>query len=84
VAALVELSRSSDETVRLAAVREFFDRLLGKPAVAVAVDNSVEHNIQALYLSALQSASREPDPRVIEATEEQKGVNGATPSATEW
>jgi hypothetical protein len=82
VAALVELARSSDETVRLAAIHEFFDRLLGKPAVAVAVDNSVSH--QALYLSALIACNQKS--QLIEATqtEEQEGAKGATPSATEW
>jgi hypothetical protein len=52
VAALVELVRSPNEAIRVAAIREAFDRLLGKPPVAVAVDNSVEHSIQQLYLTA--------------------------------
>jgi hypothetical protein len=34
-AALVDLKRSRNEATRLAAIREFFDRLLGKPAIAV-------------------------------------------------
>jgi hypothetical protein len=57
VAALVELVRSPNEETRLVAIREFFDRLLGKPAVApVAVDNSaVELSIQQLYLTAVQA-----------------------------
>ena len=62
VAALVELVRSPNEAIRLAAIREAFDRLLGKPPVAVAVDNSVEHSIQQLYLTALQAANRELRP----------------------
>jgi hypothetical protein len=57
VAALVVLVRSPNEATRLAAIREFFDRLLGKLPVAVAVDNTVEHDIRELYLTALIAAN---------------------------
>jgi hypothetical protein len=85
VAALVELVRSPNEAIRLAAIREAFDRLLGKPPVAVAVDSTAAHSIQQLYLTAVQAANREHDPRVIDATqlEEQEGANGVQPS-TDW
>jgi len=43
VDALVQLVRSRHEPTRLAAIREFFDRLLGKPPVAVAVNNVTTH-----------------------------------------
>jgi len=52
-AALVELVRSPNEATRLAAVREFFDRLIGKPPVAV--DTTVTKlDIGALYLQAVK------------------------------
>jgi hypothetical protein len=55
-AALVALVRSPDEEMRLAAIREFFDRMLGKPPVAV---NSAVTKIDmgALYLAAVKSAN---------------------------
>jgi hypothetical protein len=55
-AALVELLRSPNEATRLAAVREFFDRTLGKPAIAV--DSTVTRvDMQALYLQAVKAAN---------------------------
>jgi hypothetical protein len=84
VAGLVELARSPNEAIRLAAIREFFDRLLGKPPVAVAVDNTAAHNIQQLYLTALQAANRESDPRVIEASQPEERKDATGPSATDW
>jgi hypothetical protein len=49
LAALVELTRSPNEAARLAAIREAFDRLLGKPPVAV--DSTVTKlDIGKLYL----------------------------------
>jgi hypothetical protein len=62
VAALVDLMRSPNEATRLAAIREFFDRLLGKPPVAVAVNNTAEHDIRELYLRAVILANQEPRP----------------------
>jgi hypothetical protein len=43
-------------------------------------------NIQALYLTALQAASREPNPRTIEhsQSEADKGANGVQPSVSDW
>jgi hypothetical protein len=78
VAALVELVRSPNEATRLAAIREFFDRLLGKPPVAVAVDNTVEHDIQQLYLTAVIAANQRPPPSPDAA------VGAECNSTTEW
>jgi hypothetical protein len=55
-AALVELVRSPNEATRLAAIREAFDRLLGK--APIAVDSTVAKvDLGALYLQALQAAN---------------------------
>jgi hypothetical protein len=52
---LIELTKSSNESTRLAAIREILDRLLGKPAVFVdAVHTKVD--VGALYLQALKRA----------------------------
>jgi hypothetical protein len=76
VTALVELVRSPNEATRLAAIREFFDRLLGKPPVAVAVNNAVEHDIQQLYLTAVMAANQAPRPDAP--------AGGESNSITEW
>jgi hypothetical protein len=61
VAALVELVRSQNEATRLAAIREAFDRLLGKPPVAV--DTTVAKvDLGALYLQALQRVNDDCAP----------------------
>jgi hypothetical protein len=53
---LVELTRSPNETTRLAAIRELLDRLLGKPAVFVdTVDTKPD--VGKLFLRALQRAN---------------------------
>jgi hypothetical protein len=78
-AALVELVRSPNETTRLAAVREFFDRMLGKPPVAIdqtVAKFDVGASIQALYLSALQQANKPAEPKTIEGS----GVIDITPT----
>jgi hypothetical protein len=57
VNALVELSRSPNEAIRLAAIREFFDRTLGKPAIAV--DSTVtKFDMGALFLDVVKNAGR--------------------------
>jgi hypothetical protein len=59
-AALVELVRSPNETMRLAAIREFFDRVLGKPPIAV--DSTVTRfDLGEAYLRALQLVNRPID-----------------------
>jgi hypothetical protein len=55
-AALVELVRSPNEATRLAAIREAFDRLLGK--APIAVDQTVaKFDMGALYLEAVKAAN---------------------------
>jgi hypothetical protein len=67
VAALVELVRSPNEATRLAAIREAFDRLLGKPPVAV--DSTVaKFDMGALYLQAMQLANAPPGEAAIDVT----------------
>jgi hypothetical protein len=67
VTALVELARSPNETTRLAAIREAFDRLLGKPPVAV--DTTVAKlDIGALYLQAVKAANLSPGEAAIDVT----------------
>jgi hypothetical protein len=79
VAALVELARSPNEATRLAAIREAFDRLLGKPAVAV--DTTVAKlDIGALYLQAVQAVNRPASETAIDVTppaEQADQINGA-------
>jgi hypothetical protein len=60
--------------------------LLPDPDAAGASGGSVVTNIQALYLTALQAASREPNPRTIEHSqpEADKGANGVQPSVSDW
>jgi hypothetical protein len=67
VDALVELVRSPNETTRLAAIREAFDRLLGKPPVAVDT-NVAKFDIGALYLQAVQAANRPNSEAAIYVT----------------
>jgi len=53
---LAELTQSSNETIRLQALREILDRLLGKPPVAI--DTTVAKvDIGAMYLAALKRAN---------------------------
>jgi hypothetical protein len=64
---LIELSKSPNETIRLQAIREILDRLLGKPAVFVDTTHT-KVDIAALYLQALKQANG--------ATESGNTVNG--------
>src|SRR6516165_2847864 len=53
---LAELTQSSNETIRLQALREILDRLLGKPPVAI--DTTVAKlDVGAMYLAALKRAN---------------------------
>jgi hypothetical protein len=58
VDALVELVRSPNEATRLAAIREAFDRLLGKSPIAVD-STVVKADIGALYLQAMQRVNQQ-------------------------
>jgi hypothetical protein len=81
VETLLQLMRSNDEAIRLAAVKEGFDRLLGRAPMSVDTTSTktIEHNIQQLYLRAVIAANQEPPPTDITAVPE--ASNGAT---TEW
>ena len=53
---LAELTHSQNEMMRLAAIRELLDRLLGKPAVFVDATHT-RVDIGQLYLAALKRAN---------------------------
>jgi hypothetical protein len=81
-AALVELVRSPNEATRLAAIREAFDRLLGKPPVAV--DSTVTKiDMGALYLEVLQRANRPPGDAAIDVTPTPPGDGPEADSAAD-
>jgi hypothetical protein len=64
VAKLVELAQSENEAVRLAAIREALDRLLGKPPLAV--DTTVQKiDLGQLYLEAVKKVN---EPPMVDAT----------------
>ena len=81
VETLVELMRSPNGHLRLAAIREYYDRIAGKPPVAVdtTVTNDIGANIQALYLQAVQAANQPPSEAAIDVTppaEQPDQING--------
>jgi hypothetical protein len=53
---LFELTRSSNETIQLQAIREILDRLIGKP-VAVVESTHARVDVAALYLQALKAVN---------------------------
>ena len=53
---LIELSHSKNENIRLQAIREFLDRMLGK-AVAIVESSHTRVDVGALYLRALQEVN---------------------------
>ena len=65
---LLELTRSKNEVIRLAAVKEILDRVLGKPAVVVDTTHT-RVDIGALYLRALQQVN-------ASATDSGNTING--------
>jgi hypothetical protein len=67
VDALVDLVRSPNEATRLAAIREAFDRLLGKPPVAVD-STVVKADIGALYIQAMQRVNQQHHEAAIDVT----------------
>jgi hypothetical protein len=78
---LLRLIRSDDEAIRLAAIKEGFDRLLGKAPIALdhtEPEGRAREAIQQLYLTAVQAANRPSDP--IDVTP----VPDARDGATEW
>jgi hypothetical protein len=79
---LLQLLRSDDEAIRLAAVKEGFDRLLGRAPLSVdSTSTKVEHSIQQLYLQAVIEANQRPDPR---APVDVASVPDARDSTTDW
>jgi hypothetical protein len=83
VAALVELARSPNETTRLAAIREAFDRLLGKPPVAV--DTTVaKFDIGALYLEAVKLANQPPSEAAVDVTPADEPADWINGAPDEW
>jgi hypothetical protein len=81
VAALVELARSPNEATRLAAIREAFDRLLGR--APVSVDTTVQKlDIGQLWVEAAKLANAPP---TIDATPLADEPVADQPNATvEW
>jgi hypothetical protein len=72
---LIELTKSDSENIRLQALREIFDRLLGRPAVSV--DTTVmKMDLGELYRRALVRAKSHvvPSEPVVEGK-----VNGIAP-----
>jgi hypothetical protein len=53
---LVELTQSTNETIRLQTLREIFDRLLGRSAVFVDTTHT-RVDVGAMYLAALKRAN---------------------------
>ena len=53
---LIELTKSDSENIRLQALREIFDRLLGKPAVFVDATHT-RVDVGQLYLDSLKRAN---------------------------
>jgi hypothetical protein len=74
---LIELTKSSNEQTRLAALRETLDRLLGKPAVFVDATNT-RVDIGQLYLAALKRVNGVPTGQTIDADPDVSG-DSATP-----
>ena len=74
---LAELTQSSNETIRLQALREILDRLLGKPPVAI--DTTVAKlDVGAMYLAALKRANG-----AIDGGNSINGSGGAASDPTE-
>ena len=73
---LIELTKSDSENIRLQALREIFDRLLGKPAISV--DTTVtKMDIGELYRQALIRANL-PANAVIDGGGNNNGVGAAS------
>jgi hypothetical protein len=69
VQTLVELMRSPNGHLRLLAIREYYDRIAGKPPVAVdtTITKDIGPSIGALYLQAVQAANRSLDAKIVDA-----------------
>jgi hypothetical protein len=81
VETLVELMRSPNGHLRLAAIREYYDRIAGKPSVAVdtTVTNDIGANIGALYLQAVQAVNQSHEAKIVDAK-----ASPDSPAASDW
>jgi hypothetical protein len=83
LARLAELTLSKNESVRLAAIKECLDRLLGKPQVTIeATRTSV--SVAELYKAAMLKASRAnsvPSEQVVEGKANAASINGGSVGA---
>jgi hypothetical protein len=79
--ALVALLDSSDPEIRLAAIKEYYDRLCGKAvAIAEADVRTQTLSIQEMYLQAIQM---KPAPLTIDTTPAQANAGTTTLPAAE-
>jgi hypothetical protein len=67
--------------LRLAAIREYYDRIAGKPSVAVdtTVTNDIGANIGALYLQAVQAVNQSHEAKIVDAK-----ASPDSPAASDW
>jgi hypothetical protein len=80
----MQLIRSDDEAIRLAAVKEAFDRMLGKAPIAADV-TTTKFDLGAAYLSALKLANLPPGEAAIDIIPAPDAPAGAEcNSTTEW
>jgi hypothetical protein len=86
VETLVELMRSPNGHLRLAAIREYYDRIAGKPPVAVdtTVTNDIGANIGALYLQAVQAANRPASETAIDVTPPAEAADQMNGAPDQW
>jgi hypothetical protein len=76
LARLAELTQSSNESVRLAAIKECLDRLIGRSPIFVdSVTTKVD--IASLYLQALQRSSAKTVDGSTHIANEQNGSGAA-------
>jgi hypothetical protein len=84
VGTLMQLIRSDDEAIRLAAVKEAFDRMLGKAPIAADV-TTTKFDLGAAYLAALKLANLPPAEAAIDVTPAPDVPAGVEcNSTTEW
>jgi hypothetical protein len=74
---LAELTQSSNETIRLQALREILDRLLGRSAVFVDTTHT-RVDIGAMYLAALKRANSHAVPSEPVIDGNSNGVGAAS------
>jgi len=76
---LIELTKSKNENMRLAAYREIFDRLIGKPQVTI--DAAVaKFDVGAMHLQALQRANSHAVPSETVIDGDDDNSNAGTPA----